>query len=124
MASERVKRIYRKASAAERQRHAKAREQIASELPKLRQRAAARLNEVIRESPPLRHVLVVLRAERERMGLSLNDIFQRTGIDRAALSRLENSENANPTLTTLERYAEALGKHMVVVLTDARPPSK
>ena len=60
-----------------------------------------------------------LRAERQRLGLSLADIHERTGIDRAALSRLENNEDANPTLTTLERYAEALGKRMVVVLSDA-----
>jgi transcriptional regulator with XRE-family HTH domain len=40
-------------------------------------------------------------------------------MDRAALSRLENNEDANPTLTTLERYAEALGKRIVVLLPDA-----
>ena len=58
------------------------------------------------------------RAERERQGLSLADINERTGIDRAALSRLENNEDANPTLTTLERYAEAVGKQMVVFLSE------
>ena len=65
-----------------------------------------------------RQVLAALRAERERRGLSLSDINERTGIDRAALSRLENNENANPTLATLERYAEAVGKQLVVLLSE------
>ncbi len=71
-----------------------------------------------KEGTPLRQVLAALRAERERQGLSLADINERTGIDRAALSRLENNEDANPTLTTLERYAEAVGKQMVVLLSE------
>ncbi|WP_182867577.1 hypothetical protein [Stieleria mannarensis] len=43
---------------------------------------------------------------------------ERTGIDRAARSRLGNYEDANPTLATLERYAEAVGKQMTVLLSD------
>ena len=31
-------------------------------------------------------------------------------MSRSAISRLENDESANPTLETLSRYAEALGK--------------
>ena len=38
----------------------------------------------------------------------------RTGIGRAALSRLENDATCNPTVTTLTRYADALGKKLVV----------
>jgi transcriptional regulator with XRE-family HTH domain len=34
------------------------------------------------------------------------------------LSRLENNEDANPTLATLERYAEAVGKQMIVLLSE------
>lgn len=119
MTKERGKRIYRKATEDERKRHAKVREQIANELPEIRQRAKNRLALLKREGTPLRQLLGALRAERERLGLSLNDIYERTGIDRAALSRLENNEDANPTLATLERYAEALGKQMVVLLSDS-----
>lgn len=118
MAKERGKRVYRKATNEEQVRHARIRDQIADELPEIRQRAQQRLALLKEEGTPLRQVLSALRAERERQGLSLKDIFDRTGIDRAALSRLENSEDANPTLTTLERYAEAVGKQMVVLLTD------
>lgn len=118
MSKEQGKRIYRKATEEERARHAKVREQIADELPDIRRRATERLALLKKEGTPLRQVLAALRAERERQGLSLADINERTGIDRAALSRLENNEDANPTLATLERYAEAVGRQMVVLLSE------
>ena len=119
MAKKRGERVYRQANEEERKRHAKIREQIAEELPDIRRRARERLALLKKEGTPLRQVLTALRAERERQGLSLADINKRTGIDRAALSRLENNEEANPTLSTLERYAEAVGKQMVVLLSDS-----
>ncbi|NOY28724.1 MAG: helix-turn-helix transcriptional regulator [Planctomycetes bacterium] len=119
MAERRGQRVYRKATGEEWQRHTKVREQIAQELPELKQRARAKLALLKQEGTPLRQVLAALRTERERQGLSLADINQRTGIDRAALSRLENNEDANPTLNTLERYADAVGKQMVVLLSEA-----
>ncbi len=119
MAEKRGQRVYRKATDEELQRHAKVREQIAQELPELKQRARAKLALLKKEGTPLRQVLAALRMERERQGLSLTDINQRTGIDRAALSRLENNEDANPTLNTLERYADAVGKQMVVLLSES-----
>ena len=118
MANERGERIYRKATDEERKRHTTVREQIEVELPDIKQRARHRLELIKKEGTPLRQVLAALRAERERQGLSLSDINERTGIDRAALSRLENNENANPTLATLERYAEAVGKQVVVLLSE------
>ena len=57
----------------------------------------------------LRTLMVRLRETRERMGLSLTDVSERTGLTRAAISRLENGWNLNPTLETLYRYTEALG---------------
>jgi ABC-type phosphate transport system auxiliary subunit len=62
--------------------------------------------------------LQLLRQERERQGLSLADVQERTGIDRSALSRLENAADPNPTFATLQRYAQALGKEFVVALVD------
>ncbi len=118
MTQEKGKRIYRRTTAEERARHAEVREQIAKELPDIRRRAKERLTLLKKEGTPIRQVLAALRAERERQGLSLADIQERTGIDRAALSRLENSEDANPTLATLERYAEAVGRQMVVLLSE------
>jgi ribosome-binding protein aMBF1 (putative translation factor) len=57
--------------------------------------------------------LVSFRVERERQGLSLADIADRTGIDRGMLSRFENGKVPNPTLRTLKRYAEALGMRLI-----------
>jgi DNA-binding phage protein len=58
---------------------------------------------------PSRTLIAALRAESERQGLSLADIAERTGIDRAAVHKLEIGVNRNPTLATLNRYADALG---------------
>jgi DNA-binding XRE family transcriptional regulator len=57
----------------------------------------------------LRALAVRFRELREQMGLSLTDLSERTGMTRAAISRLENGWNLNPTLETLFRCAEALG---------------
>ena len=119
MAKKRGTRIYRKATAEERARHAQVREQIANELPDIKKRAKQRLALLKKEGTPLRQTVAALRLERERQGLSLADINERTGIDRAALSRLENNEDANPTLATLERYADAVGKQIIVLLSES-----
>ena len=66
----------------------------------------------------LRAVMQLLHAERTRQGLSLADMQARTGIARSALSRLETDADANPTLTTITRYAEALGKDLQILLID------
>ncbi len=57
----------------------------------------------------LRELAVRLRQIRERQGLTLTDVSERSGITRAATSRLENGWNLNPTLDTLFRYATVLG---------------
>jgi predicted transcriptional regulator len=62
----------------------------------------------------VRDAFKLLKAEREALGLSLSDVEKKTGIGRAALSRLENETEPNPTVLTLIRYAEALGKELVV----------
>jgi ribosome-binding protein aMBF1 (putative translation factor) len=49
-----------------------------------------------------------IRRERERKGLSLTDVAERSGLTRAMVSKLENGHNPNPTLDTLARYALAM----------------
>jgi transcriptional regulator with XRE-family HTH domain len=60
------------------------------------------------------------------MGLSLSEMSERCGVEKGALSRLENGLNVNPTLDTLRRCAEALGKALRLELADregaAAPP--
>ena len=52
-------------------------------------------------------------------GMSLSQLSKKTGIDNAAISRLENGVASNPTLLTLLSLANGLGKRVVVKLVDA-----
>jgi transcriptional regulator with XRE-family HTH domain len=42
-----------------------------------------------------------------------------TGLDCAALSNLENVTDENPTIDTLLRYAEVVGKRLQIQVLDA-----
>jgi hypothetical protein len=64
-----------------------------------------------------------LKTERGRQGLTLADVAERSGLDAALLSRLENGKQPNPTVYTILRYADALGKQLVWVFEDL-PPTK
>jgi ribosome-binding protein aMBF1 (putative translation factor) len=66
----------------------------------------------------LRKTFAALKALREQQGLSISDLADRTGMDRAMISRLENGLVDNPTIATMSRYAKALGKRVVVSLRD------
>src|SRR5260370_35711817 len=46
----------------------------------------------------LRKTFAALKAVREQQGLSITDLAERTGIDRAMISRLENGQIDNPTI--------------------------
>src|SRR6476660_6261867 len=59
-----------------------------------------------------------MRELREEDGLSLADVAERTGMDKAFVSRLELGRG-NPTVDTLARYAAALGKRVVFGMEDA-----
>jgi DNA-binding Xre family transcriptional regulator len=67
----------------------------------------------------LHQAVTWLKQERERQKLTLAEMSRRTGIDQAALSRLETGKNSNPTLDTLYRVAAALGKTMCFSFQDA-----
>ena len=69
----------------------------------------------------LNRFVAALRQAREAQGLSLADLSERTGIDRSALSKLENRKNLNPTFATLARYADAVGQRITLGLTSAEP---
>jgi ribosome-binding protein aMBF1 (putative translation factor) len=69
--------------------------------------------------PELIAALAGLRRERERQGLSLTDMAERTGIDRATISKLETGKLANPTVGTLRTYARALGRKLTWTLEAA-----
>jgi DNA-binding Xre family transcriptional regulator len=91
------------------------RERAAEELPDLIARHHQRLAALDR----LPGLVQQLKAAREAKGLSLADLTAITGMDRSALSKLETGQRANPTVETLVRYAEAVGKCLVLSLADA-----
>ncbi|HVS35730.1 MAG TPA: helix-turn-helix transcriptional regulator [Gemmataceae bacterium] len=91
------------------------REQVAAELPDLVGRHQERM--AIRDE--LQQVLDQLKAAREAKGLSLALLTKLTGMDASALSKLETGQRPNPTIETLARYAEAVGKRLVVTLADS-----
>jgi DNA-binding phage protein len=103
----------------ERGRVAEARRLVAQDEAEIKQQAQQYKREHEASQAALHDALKLLKAERLRMGLSLSDIELRTGIGRPNLSRLENEAEANPTIGTLTRYAEALGKRLMIVLADA-----
>jgi DNA-binding XRE family transcriptional regulator len=116
-------RIHRepKLSDEERDRQKAVREKFQKERPSLRQLVESG------DAPPpipmglyieLRLALAELKRAREAAGLSLADVAERSGIDKAALSRLENGVHDNPTVETLARYAAALGKRLTWSLQD------
>ena len=66
----------------------------------------------------LLQALVELKRLRSERGLGLADLAERSGLDRAAISRLESGKNPNPTFETLARYAAALGVRVRVVVEE------
>jgi hypothetical protein len=62
-----------------------------------------------------------LKRERETRGLSLADVSERSGLDKGMLSRLENGKIMNPTLTTLWRYAKAVGMQVGLSVEELPP---
>jgi len=64
-----------------------------------------------------------LKAAREAKGFSLAVINHKTGIDRSVHSKLEYVTNENPTVDTLLRYAEAVGKQVQIEVLDRKKVS-
>jgi DNA-binding XRE family transcriptional regulator len=108
-------------SAEDRARHKALREKFQKERPTPAELLAS--GEYIGPLPhgvylALRFAIHELKKAREAAGLSLADVAERSGIDKAALSRLENGVHDNPTVETLMRYAAAVGKKLTWKLED------
>jgi hypothetical protein len=83
------------------------------------------VRELVRQEVPPLHAdaalmatLAAMRGERERQGLSLTDMMEKTKLDRATISKLENGKIPNPTYQTMRIYAAALGKRIAWRLED------
>jgi DNA-binding phage protein len=118
MINRRAKRGSRKLTDAERRQIATVRGQIEAGRPEIVAQARAFKKAHAAAAAQLHDAFVLLRAERRSRGIRLAELRQRTGIGRSALSRLENDPNSNPTIITLTRVAEALGKQIVIQLVE------
>ena len=105
---------HRRLSPEEAAKYREIREQVTEELPDL----IARHHERLIALDQLEELVKELKAAREEQGLSLSDLTRLTGMDRSALSKLETGQRLNPTVETLVRYAEAVGKRLVVSLAN------
>ena len=118
MTRRQAKHVRRKLTDRERARVEEARRQVRGEEAEIRRKAKQYKQEHDAARAALREAIQLLKEERIRQGLSLTDIQQRTGIEPSNLSRLENDSTSNPTIATLIRYAEALGKRLEIILAD------
>lgn len=104
----------RKLTPEEAEKYKQIREKVSHELPRLIERHHDRMATL----DQIDALLQQLKVSREAQGLSLADVAERTGMDRSAISKLESGQRMNPTVDTLVRYAEAVGKRLVVALAD------
>lgn len=65
------------------------------------------------------NVIRLLREEREKRGLSMNVVAQRSGLSQSIVSLIER-DLRNPTLDTLLRIADAIEIDLGEILTRAR----
>lgn len=116
MARKKIKRTSRgrKLTPKEAAKYRKIRQQIEVEKPEINARIRARLATKRAVQDAFAH----LRELREEQGKSLADMRKLTGIDRSALSKLETGKRENLSIDTLMRYAQALGKKVVVSVVD------
>ncbi|MDA1054103.1 MAG: helix-turn-helix transcriptional regulator [Planctomycetota bacterium] len=122
MVRRQAKHVRRDLTDAERARVSEARRLVQEEEAEIRSKAKKYKQEYDAAQVALRDALELLKAERMRQDLSLADMQERTGIERPNLSRLESDAEVNPTVATLTRYAEALGKKIVISLSDLAAP--
>ena len=116
-----IKRVQTKLdwTAEDRARHRAIRETFKDEptLPALIARGELSGNPVSRDAHLNLRLLV--RNLRKQAQLSLADVAERSGMDKAMLSRLENGHVANPGIGTISRYLDALNKVFEWRVTDA-----
>ena len=97
------------------------RDQFQTERPSLDELVASgEYSEPVRHGVTLdaMHIASLLKQARQEADLSLAAVAKRCGLDRAAISRLENGLYENTTLQTLNRLASAYGKRFLVQLVN------
>jgi transcriptional regulator with XRE-family HTH domain len=81
----------------------------------IRQRPASAINQ--QSFAAILSLVARFKAVRESQGLTLAEVAERMEINPPALSRLETGKVLNPTLDTLHKWAEALGRKLDIDLS-------
>ncbi len=100
--------------------HAQIRADVEAHLPEMRAEARAAIEKARKTGLHRRAALAQLRGERKRQGLSDEEMMARSGLDAAVLASMAGRD-AQPTIETMETYAKALGKKLLIVLADEAP---
>ena len=85
------------------------RAQIEAEKPALLAEGKAKLKAAKAKRAELASIFASLKAEREKLGLTLAEMSERCGMAHEVIYRLETQVTPNPTIATIQRYASALG---------------
>lgn len=76
-----------------------------------------------KEMAKRRHLAETLAARRHELGLSQTEVAARMGTSQSAVARLEAGE-LDVRISTLERYAHAVGKDLSFLLAEPRKEPK
>ncbi|WP_143300792.1 helix-turn-helix domain-containing protein [Candidatus Entotheonella palauensis] len=117
MPSTNIKHTYRQGTPEELEHYNRLRKEIETEKPEISKRARAAFDNAKRTGMAPRTAIAALRHERKHQEVALDEIISRSGLSHRAVAELEDRD-ADPTLRTLEAYAEALGKRLLIILID------
>ncbi len=60
-----------------------------------------------------------IRGARTKQGISAEELSRRSGINMRTIYQIENSEQENPRLTTIQKIAEGLGVGLTDLLSNS-----
>ncbi len=119
MAGRQIKSVSRgrKLTPKEATRYKKLRDRADAEAPDVRRQWRQYLAERI----ALADTFERLKEIREKQGKSLADMEELTGMDRSAISKLENGRRENFSIETMLRYADAVGAKLELTIRETKP---
>ena len=96
---------------------ARVRAEVEAEFPDLKARATQLHEDKMRNGTVPRIAINEMRIERTRQKLTDNELMACSGLDHSSLASMAGRD-ANPTIKTMEAYAAALGKKLLIVFAD------
>lgn len=117
-----MKREFRKIerSPVDKARLRKRRKALGAARPSLESLAESGRYHIVKQGDYLELMKLVadLKRAREEKNLTVTAVAKRCGMDKAALSRIENGQNVNPTIGTLDSLARAVGCSLRMTLQE------